>query len=397
MVGGIVFASFGFDMAFAQTNGLIVEFENDPLFSQTNFLPGESIARWVKVDNNSGQEQPISVEAINVSDSDDFGDVINLQIKEGGSVLFDDTMAQFFHSGQIFLSNVPDADNTQYDFIATFLPESGNDYQGVGLGFDIIVGFKGTEDISGGTTSGGTGGGSTALSGLSIYSETVEVIDAQTTSVTITWSTSYMSTSQVIYAIAGTVYTFDLNAEKFGYPFASPTPEDFNMVTFHTVTVDGLTPGTTYNFRCVSHASPPTISREFSFATLALVEGEQESPIRPIVTPTTPSEEAGGEGLPPTGTGEAILPGTAGGVSGETPEAGPGVPESAIEPGTEETPGGEVNFGANMLAAIGNIMDSKFLFAICLFLLIVLLGLIIKEVRYQYLEYKRKKNQDKLF
>jgi hypothetical protein len=252
IICGFVFAGFGFNTAFAQSS-LDVQFESDPLFSETNFVPNESITHGVKVYNNSGQQQPISVEAINISDVDNFGDVINLQIKEGESVLFNDTLTRFFNSGQIFLSNVPDADNTQYNFIATFLPESGNDYQGVSLGFDILIGFQGTEGggngNEGGTTGGGGGGGSTALPGVSIYSETVQVIDTQTTSVTITWSTSYMSTSQVIYGIQGSGYTFDLNASNFGYPFASPTPEDFTKVTFHTVTVTGLTPGTTYNFR----------------------------------------------------------------------------------------------------------------------------------------------------
>jgi hypothetical protein len=179
-----------------------------------------------------------------------------------------------------------------------------------------------------------------------------------------------------------------LNADKFGYQFASPTPEDFNMVTTHTVTVTELTPGTTYNFRCVSHASPPTITREFSFTTLAALSGQE-------------TIEQGGEIPAPTGgtpeAGGTVTPGTEIGPGGEaltpTPEGGL-TPSPSPEPGTEEvttTAGGNTSFGANMLAAIGSIMNSTFLLVICIILLIILIALIIKELRYRYLEYKRKR------
>ena len=63
---------------------------------------------------------------------------------------------------------------------------------------------------------------------------------------------------------------------NYGYAFSTPEQNQDPKVTFHTVRIDGLAPGTTYYYRCVSQASPPTISREHSFTTLTLAEGERE-------------------------------------------------------------------------------------------------------------------------
>ncbi len=245
---------------------LWVNFEQDPLFSEANFLPNDTITRWVQVGNFSGQTQRIAIEAINVSDPNNFGDVLNLQIKEEGNVLFNSTLSQFFANGETYLSDLADGQTTQYDFLVTFLPEAGNDYQGVSLGFDLIVGFQGTEGGESTGGGGGAGGGASLPSGLTIRSETVTAI-VDETSVTITWLTSYESTSQVIYSAEGEPHTLDLSKPYYGYAHAAPDPEDSNKVTSHSVTITGLSPGTRYYYRCVSHASPPTISQEYTFTT----------------------------------------------------------------------------------------------------------------------------------
>ena len=70
---------------------LVVEFENDPLFNEANFLPGQSVTRWVKVTNNSGENQKIGVKAINVNDPDNFGSVLQIVISENGTDLYGGT------------------------------------------------------------------------------------------------------------------------------------------------------------------------------------------------------------------------------------------------------------------------------------------------------------------
>jgi hypothetical protein len=110
---------------------------------------------------------------------------------------------------------------------------------------------------------GGGGGGGTSTAGLIIFDEAITVA-ADTA--TITWKTNLNSTSRVIYS-PGPAPVFDItNPPNYGY--AQSTIEDVTKVINHSVVITGLTSGTTYFFRCVSHNSPDTLSPEYSFATL---------------------------------------------------------------------------------------------------------------------------------
>jgi protein-S-isoprenylcysteine O-methyltransferase Ste14 len=277
----------------AQVQNLIVEFEKTPLFEETNFLPGDSVTRWVRVTNNSTITQRIATEAINVADPNRLGDVLNLEIKQGGITLYKDAFSKFFSAGEVFLSELAgNGTQTQYDFIVTFYSGAQNPFQGKTLTFDILIGFQGEE---GGLLPGAGGGAGGFLPpALTIRDESVRVTGIGETSVTITWLTSYFSTSQVIYATEGEPHTLDLTDNigtppKYGYAHTTPEYDISPKVTAHSVTITDLRPGTTYYYRTVSHASL-AISREYSFTTL----GEKK-----------PKEEMGGEikperGPPPT-------------------------------------------------------------------------------------------------
>ena len=82
-------------------------------------------------------------------------------------------------------------------------------------------------------------------------------------SATITWTTNVPATSRVVY---------DTSSHSLGsapnYNYAFSTVEDSSMVTDHSVLVSGLTPGLTYYYRVISHASPEVVSDEFNFTTL---------------------------------------------------------------------------------------------------------------------------------
>ncbi len=277
----------------AHVDELVVEFEQNPLFNEANFLPGESITRWVKVTNNSGQPQRIAVEAINVSDLEELGQVLNLEIKEGSETRYDDTLANFFNAGEIYLSDLPTGNTARYDFSVGFVPEAEAP-QGATLGFDLLVGFQGVEGgVTPGTPPSGGGGG--APHGLTISNS--KSFHISTTTATIIWLTSYPSTSQVVYGTNSGV--FDLTKPNYGYPNAAPVPEDSEKVVAHSVAITGLTPDTTYYFRCVSHASPPTISQEHSFTTLAVGteggDGEigRQAEQAGLAGETAPAEQAG--------------------------------------------------------------------------------------------------------
>lgn len=253
---------------------LIVEFEQTPLFSEASFLPGDSIVRFIKVTNNTPDSKAIAVEAINKNDPNGLAAEFDMSIKEGGNTLFSGTMSDFFSAGELFLSNLNGGGGqTQYDFSITFKPAGANSLQGKTLGFDFIIGFQGSVNNNSGGSGGGNGGGGGGGGGgglppgLSIAEETVTATGADQTSVTVVWDTSYFSTSQIVYAIEGENYTFELTPPNYGYPHA--TVEDPAKVTNHSVTIDGLTQDTTYRYRVISHASPPSISREYIFKTLA--------------------------------------------------------------------------------------------------------------------------------
>ncbi len=277
---------------FAQANdNLKVEFEKTPLFEEANFLPGQGITRWVKITNNSDQTQRIAVEAINVSDPSRLGDVLNLEIKEGGIRLYNNALSKFFTEGEVYLSSLANRTSTRYDFIVTFFPGTQNSFQGKSLSFDILVGFQGEE---GGILPGAGGGAGGYLPpGLIITNETTEEIGE--TSVTITWLTSYSSTSQVIYAAEGESYSFDLTKLNYGYPHAFPEPEDSTKLISHSVILTDLTPGTTYYYRCVSHGSL-AISTEYSFTTLGVEEaGEEVEPVFAEVSVVGSTKSASGQ------------------------------------------------------------------------------------------------------
>lgn len=99
-----------------------------------------------------------------------------------------------------------------------------------------------------------------------------------TSSIVLQWTTNEPATSRVIY---DTVSHATLGTgNNYGYAFS--TTEDATLTTDHSVLVNGLTPGTTYYFRFVSHGSPITVSSEITGLTLA-----PPAPSTPAGTPPT--------------------------------------------------------------------------------------------------------------
>jgi len=373
--------------AVAQNGNLVVQFERTPLFNETNFVPGEGITRWVKVTNNSGDSQRIAVETINENDPDNFGSQLDLVIKEGITTLYSNTLNNFFNAGETYLSDLNNGTTTQYDFTITFNSASGNPYQGRILGFDLLVGFQGTEGGLPPAPPGGDGGGGGGglPPGLSILDESVRVTDIEETSVTIIWTTSYFSTSYVIYGTGAEAHTLDLSDNagvppKYGYSHTTPEYDTSPKVTAHSVTIIGLNPATTYYFRAVSHASL-AISRQFSFTTLEF-SGFTEEKIGEIeegeLIKGTPTEGVPTEGIPPEGV---------------PLESGEG--EFAGEKGTENLITQEKRnwlddlIKGGLLAAIGLV---PFNFKSILFLLLIIIAVLII---LKLITKRKKKNEEK--
>jgi hypothetical protein len=262
----------------ATATDLVVDFENTPLFSEANFLPGDTVTRWAKVHNNTESNQHIIVEAINGSDPDGLGDDLLMRIADMGTTYFDGSMADFLDAGEIALGALIGGNTRQYDFSVSFAEEADDDAQGKSLSFDILIGFQGGTTTTDNIAINGRGsGGST--SGLLIFNE-AEINVLQDTA-TLTWNTNYNSTSRVVYGTTASVFDFN-NLPNYGYPNSSAeldTPASTNGVTFHSVTLVGLIPNTTYYYRVISHASPDTVSVEHSFTTEEIFDGVGGPPL----------------------------------------------------------------------------------------------------------------------
>jgi len=276
---------------------LEVDFEADPLFSEVNFLPGNEVTRTVEVTNNSESEQDIIMEAINAVDDDGLGDALELVITEGETTLYDDMLSDFLRAGEVSLSSLSSGDSKTYTFGVTFDDTTGNDVMGAGLSFDLCVGFEGGDTNCGDTVIGnegesggdfnedgggtitGSGGGPVAPNApFEITGESVAEVDLDAGTATITWTTNYLSTSQVIYGPEADG-PFSLNLTTlpyFGYP--SGTVEDPTKIISHSVELTGLTPGETYKFRAVSRSSPPTVGFEYIFEFIEETEGAAPPP-----------------------------------------------------------------------------------------------------------------------
>ena len=301
---------------------LEVEFSSTPLFLEDDFSPGDNAFGYAIISNNSGNPKPIAIEAINFVNDDldtggKFGDGLRLIIEEDLSFAecFNGTLTEFFNEGEFLLSDpnlLNDGDSITYNFYVTFEENSNNDYQGKNLGFDVIIGFQGEESISDGDGSGGGGG---LPPGLII--KNVEVYGVTSTSAKFSWFTSYDATSRVIYCekIDNCVLNLNDNTDDpslYGYEYTTSemhTPANVYGVTYrgeglNEIGITGLTSGTTYYYRAISHASPPTISRVYTFTTLALADGGDEDDNGD--TPLAPLQEGNNSGGVYSGIGGIV-------------------------------------------------------------------------------------------
>jgi hypothetical protein len=262
---------------------LLVQFESTPLFENANFIPYDEVSRFVKVTNHTEAAQEVIAEAINYSSCPLFSfdtclaKKLHLKITSGEEVYFDGKLSDFYDVRGVSLGSLGAGAMKQYDFRIVF--DGGlddNDFQNSTTNFDLLVGFagergEGVSSAGGGGSSGGGGGGGAVLPGLQINNEAVIAVSTDTAAVS--WNTNYFSWGDVIYGIdTGTPYVLNLLQPNFGYPSSSPSDPQApghhhaSLKSLnHIVNLSGLTPGATYRYRAVSHASPPTIGYEHTF------------------------------------------------------------------------------------------------------------------------------------
>ncbi len=257
-------------------------FEQDPLFKEANFLPGDSITRWAKITNTSGKPQIMAAQAINFLSplpADDLARALEIKISSNGIDLYGGTkgaktLSDFFNDGVATLNNLADGATAQYDFTISFPYEKGNEWQLKQTIFDILIGLKnegGGIDIpptrlvldGGGGGMGGQGGQCV----LAILEPTVQAQNITMNTADILWRTNCLSTSQVVYSSETQSRIFDLLKPNFGY--AAQTSENLILTNGHQISLAGLLPETTYYYKVVSRSGGGSleISREHQFRT----------------------------------------------------------------------------------------------------------------------------------
>lgn len=148
---------FGFvGTAFAQE--IDVDYGGGPLFSNADFLPGDTEVRTFTVENLSETQQEVRLRTVNESNTG-LAEVVHMQIEaQAGAEYFDDTLLQLFAVNFVSLGNIDVGDTEQFVIGATFLPDSGNGYQSGSAGFALCVGFAGDNENCVTDTDPGPGG-----------------------------------------------------------------------------------------------------------------------------------------------------------------------------------------------------------------------------------------------
>src|SRR3989338_9031881 len=309
--------SFASPVLAAGETEVLFENGNDvPLFNEANFLPGQTVTRWVKFQNNTADTLKATAKISSYSDNDGLGNWLEVEIKQGADVLFSKTLKDFFDTGEVMLTDVVGGDQKQYDFSITMKPETGDAMQGKTLNFDIQVGVGSEEAIGGETPSDGTGGGGGYnYQGLKITQEAGSAVVNNI--ITISWLTNHFATSRVVYDNVSHL-TSELGLPpNYGYQWTTLETENSPMVTGHNVSIDfsGWSAGT-YYFRPISHGSPEVYGKEIVYLI---------SPAGQAIEITPPSEQTGG------GAGQGEKTTSPGDLTGEASAAPGAVAEQERE------------------------------------------------------------------
>src|SRR3989338_3833791 len=315
LISIFAFGIFGFaSPVLAVDNGTEVLFESTPLFNEANFLPGQSVTRWVKFKNNTADTLKAAAKISSYSDNDGLGNWLDVEIKQGANILFSKTLKEFYDLGEVMLSDVVGGDQKQYDFSITMKPETGDVMQGKTLNFDIQVGVGSEETVGGETLSGSGTGGGYNYGDLIISQETGSAVVNNI--ITISWLTNHFATSRVVYDnVSHLTLTLPPN---YGYQWSTLVTDTLPMVTGHSVSIDFSSwSAGTYYFRPISHGSPEVYGKEIVYLI---------SPAGQATEITPPSEQTGGgvgQGEKTTSpgdlTGEAsAAPGAVAGQESET-------------------------------------------------------------------------------
>ena len=184
----------------AQAGGIIVDYPGKPgpLFNELNWAPGESATNTITITNDNTNNQKVGFQINGSYTPGLLANIIILTVKDnpGGTIRYENTLAALHTAGELELDTLPPSTQKKYDFIATFNPSAGNEYQGLSEVFDMTIGFIATreDDDNGGdgpppiiiipTPQGGAIAGIQSLTGLAFGEQVTEPEEGEIAGVT---------------------------------------------------------------------------------------------------------------------------------------------------------------------------------------------------------------------
>lgn len=272
----MIFALAQAELVQAQSEGLLqINFQNgnnEPLFSEANFLPGDQVVRYVDVLNQSDESQAVVVKASNVSDPDGLAEWMTIDIDlyngQPDSLLYQASLAEFFAEQNIYLNDINPGTEDRYYFSVKMSLDVPEGIQEKKLFFDIVMGEGTLESFASET-------GSDSSSSVSsfVYNQlelTNVAVTPGTNSAVITWDTNKQATSRVVFDTLSHPDLEGTQAPNYGYSnstIQTDAPASISGTINHSVTIVGLSANTTYYFRPISSASPERKGQELSFTT----------------------------------------------------------------------------------------------------------------------------------
>lgn len=116
-----------------------------PIFVVNNMAPGQIETRSVIVTNSASTARPVGVRGIKNAETGDLSTVLDIEITEGLTILYSNTLSQFFTDSAgpdgIPLSTLGSSQTTTYTFKVTFQESADNDFQGASVIFDLKIGI----------------------------------------------------------------------------------------------------------------------------------------------------------------------------------------------------------------------------------------------------------------
>lgn len=149
LIGTLLYQNGGlgfFDKKVAYAVGeLTVSWDGSPIFNYANIAPGFEANSSVNVENGGASPRQVAIKGIETSDSGNMSNAMHIEIKEGATVLYYDTLTNFFASSTspfgIFLSELPSGQDTDYSIRVIFDESAGNEYQNKNIVFDLQIGI----------------------------------------------------------------------------------------------------------------------------------------------------------------------------------------------------------------------------------------------------------------